>query len=184
MCPPAPKWARWGSISCPEHRKSSGREQKPTEMCPPAPKWARWGSKSCPRHRESCGREQKPTEMCPPAPKWARWGSKSCPRHRKSCGREQKPIEMCPPGSFRPRLAPSVHTWHPQRGQKQHATTERPHQAPPAWTNYPCSTECQRNTTRLRTKLPCGLRLLPLGCCELYYKHYGKAKQHEANTLP
>lgn len=33
-------------------------------------------------------------------------------------------------------------------------------------------------------KLPCGLRLLPLGCYELNYKHYGKTKQHENNTLP
>ncbi len=66
MCPPAPKWARWGSKLCPRHRKSSGRVQKPIEMCPPAPKWARWGSKLCPRHRKSRGREQKPTEMCPP----------------------------------------------------------------------------------------------------------------------
>ena len=114
------------------HLPPDKRAQKCIEMCPPASQWARWGSKSCPRHRKSRGREQKPTEMCPPAPKWARWGSKLCPRHRKSSGREQKPTEMYPPAD----------------------------------------------------KLPCGLRFLPLGCYELNYKHYGKTKQHEANTLP
>ncbi len=98
-------------------------------------------------------------------------------------------------------LPPSVHARHPQRGQKQLATTERPRQAPPAWTKATCYHRASTPGTPSvdksnllppgihtrhpqRGQTPCGLRLLPLGCCELNYKHYGKAKQHENNTLP